>query len=92
VADSFCFVIEPWNAAAVEAELRKRGLTPVADNDGNGFESFQAKDPDSFNLQISFVTHGTRLTSPTARESEKRRWAVERSVFGGGPLRMVHYH
>jgi catechol 2,3-dioxygenase-like lactoylglutathione lyase family enzyme len=36
----------------VEAELRKRGLTPVADNDGHGFESFRVKDPDGWTLQI----------------------------------------
>jgi len=53
VVDSFCFVIEPWNAATVEAELRKRGLNPVADNDGKGFESFHVKDPDGFDLQIA---------------------------------------
>jgi catechol 2,3-dioxygenase-like lactoylglutathione lyase family enzyme len=53
VVDNFCFVIEPWNAANVAAELRKRGLTPVADNDGKGFESFHVKDPDGFDLQIS---------------------------------------
>jgi len=53
VVTNFCFVIEPWNAANVEAELRKRGLNPVADNDGQGFESFHVKDPDGFDLQIS---------------------------------------
>ena len=37
----------------MEAELRKRGLTPVADNDGDGFESFHVKDPDGFDVQIS---------------------------------------
>ena len=47
------FAIEPWNAKTVEAELRKRGLNPVADNDGKGFESFHVKDPDGFDLQIS---------------------------------------
>ncbi len=52
VVDNFCFVIEPWNATTVEAELRKRGLSPVADNDGKGFESFHVKDPDGFDLQI----------------------------------------
>jgi len=52
VVENFCFVIEPWNAAKVEAELRKRGLNPVADNDGNGFESFHVKDPDGWDLQI----------------------------------------
>ena len=53
VVDSFCFGIEPWNADTVEAELKKRGLAPVADNEGNGFESFHVKDPDGFDLQIS---------------------------------------
>jgi catechol 2,3-dioxygenase-like lactoylglutathione lyase family enzyme len=52
VVESFCFAIEPWNAKSVEVELRKRGLTPVADNDGKGFESFRVKDPDGFELQI----------------------------------------
>ncbi len=50
---NFCFVIEPWNAKKVEAELRQRGLNPVAENDGNGFESFHVKDPDGWDLQIS---------------------------------------
>lgn len=45
-------MIEPWNAKTVEAELRKRGLNPVADNDGRGFESFHVKDPDGFDLQV----------------------------------------
>lgn len=54
---SFCFAIDKWNAKAVEAELRKRGLSPVADNNGS-FESFHVKDPDGFDLQISngFIT------------------------------------
>lgn len=53
VVKSFCFVIEPWDAKSVESELRKRGLTPVRDNDGQGFESFHVKDPDGWDLQIS---------------------------------------
>jgi catechol 2,3-dioxygenase-like lactoylglutathione lyase family enzyme len=53
VVESYCFVIEPWNARTVRAELEKRGLTPVADNDGKGFESFHVKDPDGGDLQIS---------------------------------------
>ena len=52
VVEGFGFDIEPWNAKTVEAELRKRGLNPVADNDGKGFESFHVKDPDGFDLQI----------------------------------------
>ena len=51
--DSFCWGIEPWDAKKVEAELRQRGLTPIADNQGKDFESFHVKDPDGFDLQIS---------------------------------------
>jgi catechol 2,3-dioxygenase-like lactoylglutathione lyase family enzyme len=53
VFDSFCWGIEPWDAKTVEAELRKRGLNPVADNRGKDFQSFHVKDPDGFDLQIS---------------------------------------
>ena len=52
VVESVCFVIAPWNAKAVHAELEKRGLAPVAENDGKGFESFHVKDPDGWDLQI----------------------------------------
>jgi catechol 2,3-dioxygenase-like lactoylglutathione lyase family enzyme len=52
VVEGFGFSIEPWNARVVELELRKRGLNPVADNDGKGFESFHVKDLDGFDLQI----------------------------------------
>lgn len=50
---NFCLVIEPWSAPKIQAELQKRGLTPVAENDGKGFESFHVKDPNGFDLQIS---------------------------------------
>ncbi|HYM25911.1 MAG TPA: hypothetical protein VEU08_21990 [Vicinamibacterales bacterium] len=53
IVDSFCFAIEPWNAKTVETELRKRGLSPVADHDGKGFESFHVSDPDGWDLQIA---------------------------------------
>ena len=59
VVTSFCFDIEPWDAKTVASELRKRGLTPVADNGPGGFESFHVKDPDGFDLQIS---NGNGLT------------------------------
>lgn len=52
VVDGFAFAIEPWNAKKVEAELQKRNLNPVADNDGKGFESFHVKDPDGFDVQV----------------------------------------
>jgi catechol 2,3-dioxygenase-like lactoylglutathione lyase family enzyme len=52
IVTSFCFVIEPWNARTVEMELRKRGMTPVEEYDGKGFESFHVKDPNGWNLQL----------------------------------------
>ena len=67
VVESFCFGIAPWSAKTVEAELRKRVLTPVADNDGQGFESFHVKDPDGFDLQISNgngLARSRRMSSP----------------------------
>jgi catechol 2,3-dioxygenase-like lactoylglutathione lyase family enzyme len=64
VVEGVGFDIEPWNARMVEAELRKRGLNPVADNDGNGFESFHVKDPDGFDLQL-----GNGQGHTTARRS-----------------------
>jgi catechol 2,3-dioxygenase-like lactoylglutathione lyase family enzyme len=66
VVDSFCFGIAPWNAKKIEAELKKRGLEPVADNDGKGFESFHIKDPDGFDLQLSNGTRKNRRTTPAA--------------------------
>ena len=57
VWDSFCWVIADWDAKKVEAALQKRGLNPVADNDGKGFESFHVKDPDGFDVQISNGAH-----------------------------------
>jgi catechol 2,3-dioxygenase-like lactoylglutathione lyase family enzyme len=66
VFDGFCWGIEPWDAKTVEAELRKRGLTPVADNQGHGFESFHVKDPDGFDLQISNGSRKNRRQSAAA--------------------------
>jgi catechol 2,3-dioxygenase-like lactoylglutathione lyase family enzyme len=51
--DNFCWGIEPWDAKTVEAELKKRGLSAIADNRAGGFESFHVKDPEGFDLQIS---------------------------------------
>jgi catechol 2,3-dioxygenase-like lactoylglutathione lyase family enzyme len=62
--ESFCFGIEPWNAKKVEAELKRCGLSPVADNDGRGFESFHVKDPNGFDLQLSNGNRKNRRTTP----------------------------
>lgn len=72
VVSGYGFVITPWNAKTVETELRKRGLTPVAENDGKGFESFHVKDPDGFDLQISNGNGlvKARKSAPTAKLAE----------------------
>ena len=62
--DGFCWGIEPWDAKKVEAELKKRGLTPVADNQGKDFQSFHVKDPDGFDLQISNGNRKNRRQGP----------------------------
>jgi catechol 2,3-dioxygenase-like lactoylglutathione lyase family enzyme len=62
--DGFCWGIDPWDAKHVEAELRKRGLTPVADNQGKDFQSFHVKDPDGFDLQISNGNRKNRRQGP----------------------------
>ncbi|MGV3710623.1 MAG: glyoxalase [Gemmatimonas sp.] len=51
--DGYAWAITPWNAKKVEAELKSRGLNPVADNDGKGCESFHVKDPDGFDVQLT---------------------------------------
>jgi catechol 2,3-dioxygenase-like lactoylglutathione lyase family enzyme len=67
--DGFCFGIEPWNTATVEAELKKRGLNPVADHDPKTeFYSFRIKDPDGFPLQLSNGNKKNRRTTPANGE------------------------
>ena len=73
VFDGFCWGIEPWDAKHVEAELRKRGLTPVADNDGKDFQSFHVKDPDGFNLQISNGSRKNRRQGPASGNGVRRK-------------------
>jgi catechol 2,3-dioxygenase-like lactoylglutathione lyase family enzyme len=48
--------IDPWNTEAVEAELKRRGLTPRPDMVGDDFKSFHVLDPDGWDLQISNQT------------------------------------
>jgi catechol 2,3-dioxygenase-like lactoylglutathione lyase family enzyme len=50
--ESFSFVIDSWNAAAIERALRERGLAPQAEHGASGFESFWVKDPDGWPVQI----------------------------------------
>ena len=53
---NFAWGIAPWDTNKVEAELKKRGLNPVADHSGD-FKSFHIKDPDGFDIQL---TNGTK--------------------------------
>ena len=68
-----CWVIEPWNTAAVERELRARGLMPIADNDGTGFESFHVKDPNGFDLQIGNGNGFVKARTAQANGDTSRR-------------------
>ena len=71
--ETIAFDIEPWNAKSIEAELRKRGLDPVADNDGKGFESFHVRDRDGFDLQLGNgkgYTRARRASPANVRLSE----------------------
>jgi len=54
--DGMAWGIDKWDAKKVEAELKARGLSPVADNHGD-FQSFHVKDPDGFGL---WITNGNK--------------------------------
>lgn len=78
LVDKFAFVIDNWDAKKVEAALRARGLSPVAENGPGGFESFHVKDPDGWDLQICNSAHldarkrtpaTAKLTAPLPFES-----------------------
>ena len=61
----FCWGITPWDAKKVQAELKARGMDPIADNDPkNNFESFHVKDPGGFDLQISNGNKKNRRQKP----------------------------
>ena len=47
--DHIAYTIENWDKNTVEAELKRRGLSPRPDTE----DSFHVQDPDGFNLQIS---------------------------------------
>lgn len=51
IVTGFAWDIDQWDAKKVEAELQKRGLNPMAENNG-AYQSFKIKDPDGFPLWI----------------------------------------
>lgn len=73
VVEGYGFDIEPWSAKTVEAELKKRGLNPIAENGPNGFESFHVKDPDGFDLQIG---NGKRFSKGRAESAANAKFAT----------------
>lgn len=56
VWESFAWVISPWDAKKVEAELKARGLSPVAIKDGAS-QCFEVKDPDGFGVALCNDAH-----------------------------------
>jgi catechol 2,3-dioxygenase-like lactoylglutathione lyase family enzyme len=64
VWDGFCWGIDKWDTTKVEAELKRRGLDPIADHDGRDFQSFHVKDPGGFDLQISNGNSKNRRRGP----------------------------
>src|ERR1700761_6464197 len=50
IFDGFAWGISPWDEKKVEAELKKRGLNPVADHTGSDYRAFKIKDPDGFDV------------------------------------------
>ena len=60
---NFAWGIEPWDTNKVEAELKKRGLNPVADHSGD-FKSFHIKEPDGMDIQVTNGTRANRWKGP----------------------------
>ena len=65
--DGMAWGIDKWDTKKVEAELKARGLSPMADNHGD-FQSFHVKDPDGFDL---WITNGNRTNRRKGAASGK---------------------
>lgn len=66
VFDGFAWGIAPWDEKKVEAELKKRGLDPVADHHGSDYRAFRIKDPDGFDIAVTNGTKANRRRTPAA--------------------------
>jgi catechol 2,3-dioxygenase-like lactoylglutathione lyase family enzyme len=70
--DHISFGIQPWDTDKVKEALESRGLRAQVDTSTGdeihvaAFKSYHTGTPNGYNLQISAVTHDTRLTLPTA--------------------------
>src|SRR5204863_8977190 len=70
--DHISFGIQPWDTDGVKEHLEKRGLRAQIDTSTGdeihvaAFKSYHTATPNGYNLQISYVTHDTRLALPNA--------------------------
>src|SRR5262249_3877763 len=69
VFDGFAWGIEPWNTDAVRTALEQRGLSPVAQHDGD-YQAFSFKDPDGFSVTVSNASRATRRKTPATGSLE----------------------
>jgi catechol 2,3-dioxygenase-like lactoylglutathione lyase family enzyme len=76
VVASICWVIAPWDKQKVQEALKARSLTPIPEDDAEGFESFHVRDPNGFDLQLS---NGNGL-------ARTRKTAVEHPQHAPGPF------
>jgi catechol 2,3-dioxygenase-like lactoylglutathione lyase family enzyme len=74
--ESVSWVIDRWNAKTVEAALKQRGLSPVAEHGPNGFESFRVKDPDGWPVQICNDKGLTRARSAAGGDAKSPKSSV----------------
>lgn len=77
--DGMAWGIDKWDAKKVEAELKARGLSPVADNHGD-FQSFHVKDPDGFDL---WITNGNK--------NNRRRGAANGKTSAPAPFESTNW-
>jgi hypothetical protein len=70
--DHIAFGVQPWDTDAVKAALETRGLRARIDTATSdeihvaAYKSYHTTTPNGYDIQISAVTHDTRLTLPTA--------------------------
>ena len=57
--DGMAWGIDKWDAKKVEADLKARGMSPVAHRDGD-FHGFNVKDPDGFDVWITNANRTNR--------------------------------
>lgn len=79
--DHIAYTIDDWDKNAVEAELRRRGLSPKADTEN----SFHVKDPDGFDLQIA----GKGMRPEFWPEPSAAAGSVKHAAISKGPFTAI---